>query len=88
MSESTVLRPKAERALKKLLTLPPMLRPEACERLADRVDHVEIDRYWAGIGANRSEELRTKAAMGLPYQEAFTRAERIVHDVSSLDPRP
>jgi hypothetical protein len=84
MSESAVLPPEAEMALEKLLELPPMLRLEASERLADSVSQSEIDRYWATVGAQRAEELRTGAVKGLTVEEAFARAEKRVNEVRPL----
>jgi hypothetical protein len=84
MTESAILPPEAEVALEKLLALPPLLRLEASERLAESVEQSEIDRYWARVGAQRAEDLRSGAVKGLTVDEAFARAEKRVNDVRSL----
>jgi hypothetical protein len=84
MSTTTVLPPEAEVALEKLLELPPLLRLQASERLAESVEQSEIDRYWASVGAQRAEEMRTGAAKGLTIDEAFARAEKRVNEVRTL----
>ncbi len=80
---SAVLPPEAEVALEKLLELPPLLRLEVSERLADSVEQSEIDRAWIRVAERRIMEMRSGAVKGVNIDEMFAEAERIMNE-----PRP
>jgi hypothetical protein len=83
MSESTVMPPDAEQAIERLLELPPMLRLEASERLAESVEENEIRAAWMRVAERRAMELRSGAVKAVNMHEMFAEAKRMINESRS-----